>query len=719
MVLSQSREGVEVDAAQRALSDDARTPRRRRRRAGLPHRPAGGAAAACQSLFGFDHDTGRLERDDHTRRGRAAAEPEAPGRAPASFSNRSSCWPHRRRRRRLQGRDRPPARRAPAGHHLRRETSPMPPRPPARRWRGATRTAPARCARRSRRRSTTSRAAARPRRSRPPRPFGTDTAEDDEMLDIFFEEADKVIASARQSLTGWPRIRSTSNSSPLRPRSTPSRAARHGPEGSAKLPGRRSCQRAPGRWRIEAEPSCARSPGTCSTSSRAGSGADRPNATGFHSAPIVAAANACATASTRTPRGQAQAPASVESTAVLPPSVARTRTVRGRLRAAPEEAGDTEILEDFASTASGALDEAAAAPPRAPADGFTLNLPATPTCRARRAGPARARADAVPGRRPSPADGRRADRRRAELRIRPRRSQQEHAGAMPSARMSRRARSTRPTTSTTARPVRAAFVDKTLFDPRPTPRIAEPAANAPAFPDAPPAARALRHAHRRRPAARRRCEERPGHRPLRMAWACSTSSWNRPTSSRARLCTSLAQRVLEVRARWPGGRGAGAFAGRHLVSRSATPNVGAGPPPGDALEVSQFVPGDPPQRGAPGRRRSAGTTASQFAAGFLDPAPRRFVAWRVSTRSRPPGLGRAGRPRRAEARQRARDAEAGRASRRHRPRPTCAEANAEPRRRPARRRESRGGSPRHPAQAQARPTAGQSRGGRQQRRWRR
>ena len=102
------------------------------------------------------------------------------------------------------------------------------------------------------------------------------------------------------------------------------------------------------------------------------------SAAGFHSAPIVAAANAlrdgvdpdAETLKPRTP--------SVEATAVLPPP-ARRPSPEDDFEPAPDEqeAGDTEILDDFVSTASGALDEAPAAAAAAdPAPAFVLDLPA-------------------------------------------------------------------------------------------------------------------------------------------------------------------------------------------------------------------------------------------------------------------------------------------------------------------------------------------------------
>jgi chemosensory pili system protein ChpA (sensor histidine kinase/response regulator) len=213
----------------------------------------------------------------------------------------------------------------------------------------------------------------------------TATAEDDEMLEVFFEEAEEVIAGARDSLG-----KLAEDPQHFESISTVRRAF-HTLKGSSRMVGLKDFGDAA--WAceqlynarladhvIEANPELRTfSLNVLDELEGWVKALAARSAVGFHSAPIVAAANALRDGvdpDAETPRPRATT--SVEATAVLPPA-ARRPSPEDDFEPAPEEheAGDTEILDDFVSTASGGLDALpAAAAESDAAPTFVLNLPA-------------------------------------------------------------------------------------------------------------------------------------------------------------------------------------------------------------------------------------------------------------------------------------------------------------------------------------------------------
>ena len=206
----------------------------------------------------------------------------------------------------------------------------------------------------------------------------TATAEDDEMLEVFFEEAGEVIVGARESLA-----RLADDPQHFESISTVRRAF-HTLKGSSRMVGLRDFGDAA--WACEqlynarlADAVIEADPALRTFSLKVlGELEDwvkaltARNAAGFHSAPIIAAANALRDGldPAAEPVKTKPAAGSVEATAVLSPEAAFEPARE------EEEAQDTQILDDFASTASGELDETpglSAKPGQEPA--FTLHLP--------------------------------------------------------------------------------------------------------------------------------------------------------------------------------------------------------------------------------------------------------------------------------------------------------------------------------------------------------
>ncbi|MFL6696158.1 MAG: Hpt domain-containing protein [Vitreoscilla sp.] len=188
----------------------------------------------------------------------------------------------------------------------------------------------------------------------------TATAEDDEMLEVFFEEAEEVIAGARESLD-----KLAEDPQHFESISTVRRAF-HTLKGSSRMVGLKDFGEAA--WAceqlynarladhvIEADPALRTfSLNVLDELEGWVKALSARNATGFHSAPIVAAANALRDGVDPDAEPiRARAPA-VDATAVLPP-VPPSASPEDAFEPAPEEAGDTEILEDFASTGPGEL----------------------------------------------------------------------------------------------------------------------------------------------------------------------------------------------------------------------------------------------------------------------------------------------------------------------------------------------------------------------------
>jgi chemosensory pili system protein ChpA (sensor histidine kinase/response regulator) len=219
----------------------------------------------------------------------------------------------------------------------------------------------------------------------------TATAEDDEMLDVFFEEAEEVVASARESL-----VKLGEDPQHFESISTVRRAF-HTLKGSSRMVGLKDFGDAA--WACEqlynarlADPVIEADAELRSFSLNVLDELEgwvkaltAKNATGFNSAPIVAAANALRDGvdpDAEPVKARARAPAPVDATAVLSPFAAPIPGPQDDFEPVPEEtdAGDTQILEDFASTASGELDEAADKPVKhdqQPA--FVMNLPGDDT----------------------------------------------------------------------------------------------------------------------------------------------------------------------------------------------------------------------------------------------------------------------------------------------------------------------------------------------------
>jgi chemosensory pili system protein ChpA (sensor histidine kinase/response regulator) len=212
----------------------------------------------------------------------------------------------------------------------------------------------------------------------------TATAEDDEMLDVFFEEADEVIAGARESLA-----KLAEDPQHFESISTVRRAF-HTLKGSSRMVGLRDFGDAA--WAceqlynarlaeavIEADPALRTfSLNVLEELEGWVKALTTRNAAGFHSAPIIAAANALRDGvdPDAEPARPLHAGGSVEATAVLRPASAVSP--EDAFEPAPEEeAPDTQILDDFASTASGGLDDLSGQPAskeqQEPA--FALHLP--------------------------------------------------------------------------------------------------------------------------------------------------------------------------------------------------------------------------------------------------------------------------------------------------------------------------------------------------------
>jgi len=209
----------------------------------------------------------------------------------------------------------------------------------------------------------------------------TATAEDDEMLDVFFEEAEEVIAGARESLA-----RLAEDPQHFESISTVRRAF-HTLKGSSRMVGLKDFGDAA--WAceqlynarladavIEANPQL-RSFSLNVLDELEGwvkALAAKTGAAGFHSAPIVAAATAMRDGVDPDAELVKPKPLSIEDTVVLKPSAG---TPEDDFEPAPEhDAPDTEILDDFAQTGSGDLTELHATPgSHGLPPAFTLDLP--------------------------------------------------------------------------------------------------------------------------------------------------------------------------------------------------------------------------------------------------------------------------------------------------------------------------------------------------------
>jgi chemosensory pili system protein ChpA (sensor histidine kinase/response regulator) len=214
----------------------------------------------------------------------------------------------------------------------------------------------------------------------------TATAEDDEMLEVFFEEAEEVVAGARESLG-----KLAEDPQHFESISTVRRAF-HTLKGSSRMVGLKDFGEAA--WAceqlynarladhvIEADPAL-RTFSLNVLDELEGwiKALAARNATGFHSAPIVAAANALRDGvdPDAEPALKPKAVPAVDATAVLPPmsSLPATPSPEEAFQPAQEEAPDTEILEDFASTGAGELTTAGGTSTQAHEEpAFTLDLP--------------------------------------------------------------------------------------------------------------------------------------------------------------------------------------------------------------------------------------------------------------------------------------------------------------------------------------------------------
>jgi len=218
----------------------------------------------------------------------------------------------------------------------------------------------------------------------------TATAEDDEMLEVFFEEAEEVIAGARESLA-----KLAEDPQHFESISTVRRAF-HTLKGSSRMVGLRDFGDAA--WACEqlynarlAEPVIEADPTLRTFSLQALDELERwvkalaaRDATGFHSAPLVKAANALREGvdpDAEPVQAKAPAPArppepTVEATAVLPHAPAPGESDAPEVIEQPE-VHDTVMMDDFASTAAGGLEELPhAEPPHVEDTPFTLDLPA-------------------------------------------------------------------------------------------------------------------------------------------------------------------------------------------------------------------------------------------------------------------------------------------------------------------------------------------------------
>ena len=387
-VLAQSREGAEVDAAARALSDQAVGRLAANVGAlGFLIDLLGVQPQLAKSLFKFDTDTGRLETVMGRTDEAAAPEPDAP------VVHESELLEQVQSLAAAAGDD--GASKADIIHKL-DELAQQAVASDEKSIADAAKAASKALARSDESGASEVRQEIAQAMSDfaapPPAPIAaavavsaTATAEDDEMLDVFFEEADEVIASARESLE-----KLAEDPQHFESISTVRRAF-HTLKGSSRMVGLKDFGEAA--WACEqlynarlAEAVIEADPELRTFSLNVLDELEgwvkalvARSATGFQSAPIVAAATALRDgvdpdAEPLKPRLPAHA--SVEATAVLPPGVARTPGPQDDFEPAPQDAGDTQILDDFASTASGELDGAVVKPVEpAPADAFTLNLP--------------------------------------------------------------------------------------------------------------------------------------------------------------------------------------------------------------------------------------------------------------------------------------------------------------------------------------------------------
>jgi len=213
----------------------------------------------------------------------------------------------------------------------------------------------------------------------------TATAEDDEMLEVFFEEAEEVIAGARESLE-----KLAEDPQHFESISTVRRAF-HTLKGSSRMVGLKDFGEAA--WACEqlynarlADAVIEASPDLRSFSLNVLDELEgwvkalaAKSATGFHSAPIVAAANALRDgvdpdAEPVKPKAPVAMPApapAVEATAVLPP----IPSPEVSFEPAPEEVSDTEILEDFANTAPPEMADLPLVVESSDEPAFVLDLP--------------------------------------------------------------------------------------------------------------------------------------------------------------------------------------------------------------------------------------------------------------------------------------------------------------------------------------------------------
>jgi chemosensory pili system protein ChpA (sensor histidine kinase/response regulator) len=219
----------------------------------------------------------------------------------------------------------------------------------------------------------------------------TATAEDDEMLGVFFEEAEEVITGARESLG-----RLADEPQHFESLSTVRRAF-HTLKGSARMVGLKDFGEAA--WACE-QLYNARLGDAVVEADAALRGFSlnvldeleewvkalaAGNAGGYHSAPIVEAAHALrdgtaadAEAPVEPPAEPVAAAPAVESTAVLPPSVSPPVSPRDAFEPEPErfEAADTALLDPFDWIAPDHVDETPVPAPTSPEPLFSLELPA-------------------------------------------------------------------------------------------------------------------------------------------------------------------------------------------------------------------------------------------------------------------------------------------------------------------------------------------------------
>ena len=448
----------------------------------------------------------------------------------------------------------------------------------------------------------------------------TATAEDDEMLGIFFEEAEEVIAGARESLG-----KLAEEPQHFESISTVRRAF-HTLKGSSRMVGLKDFGEAA--WAceqlynarladhvIEANPEL-RSFSLNVLDELEGwiKALAAKNANGFHSAPIVAAANAlrdgvdpdAEPVKAPAPAAPTPAPAfAAEATAVLSP----IPSPEVSFEPAPVEAGDTEVFEDFAHTAPPELADLPQVVEPAHELPFVLDLPSdTPP----HAAPAHAPAAEGEERTVLQTLERRADAAEPEFQFDlGDLDQPAHASAVPTAHVQEH--DAGPETV----PSQLADLSDLSFDLAPAGHAAEPAAN-----DA-VAAHGL--------ADQLPADDAENYKligPLRISLSLFNIFLNEADEQSRRLCTSLAEWVLEL----PRAVGEEAVALAHsLAGNSAT--VGHTELSSlsrrleHALEVSQS------RLVTPDEARLYSDVAEeirrllhQFAAGFLQPPAQPLVA---------------------------------------------------------------------------------------------